>query len=121
MIRHALAGLALLAGSVAPCLSYEAVPFQDGGTIRGTVRYVGDPPKPVVTAITKDPDVCGREKTAADLLVSPRQGIRNVVVRLRDVTRGRPLPNPRTVRLRQKACEYVPRVAVFPAGSRVRI
>ncbi len=121
MIRHAFATLTLLAGSIAPGLAYEAVPFRDGGAIRGHVRYVGDPPKPAVIPITKDPEVCGHEKIAAALLVSPRKGIRNVVVRLRDVPRGKPMPKPRTVRLRQKACEYLPRLAIFPAGSRVRI
>lgn len=121
MTRHVLAAIAMLVGSVAPCLAYEAIPFRDGGAIRGRVRYVGEPPKPAVISITKDPEVCGHEKVPGDLLVSPRKAIRNVVVRLRDVPRGKPMPKPRTVRLRQKACEYVPRVAVFPAGSRIRI
>jgi hypothetical protein len=82
---------------------------------------VGEPPKPAALVITKDTEVCGHEKMATDVLVSATKGIRNVVVRLRDIERGKPAPKPRTVRLRQKACEYQPRVALFPAGSRVRI
>lgn len=121
MVRHAFAALALLAGSVAPSLAYESATFQDGGAIRGAVRYLGEAPQPATIAITKDPDVCGHEKVAADLLVSPNKGIRNVVVRLRDITRGKPLAKPKTVRLRQQGCEYLPRIAIFPAGSRVRI
>lgn len=118
----ALAVLLALAGAPRAGHGYEAVTVPDGGTIRGAVRYHGTIPTPATIAITKDPDVCGREKVAGDLLVSAaNRGIKNVVVRLRDVTRGKPLPKARIVRLRQKACEYSPRVAIFPAGSRVRI
>jgi hypothetical protein len=102
--------------------AYEIVAVADGGTVRGTIRYYGDVPTPARIAVTKDPEVCGHEKVAGDLVVSSTaKGIKNVVVRLRDVARGKPLPKQKTVRLRQKACEYSPRVAIFPAGSRVRI
>lgn len=121
MVRSAVAALAVLASSVAPSIAYEFAPFGDGGAIRGAVRWVGEVPQPAIIAITKDTDVCGHEKVAADLQVSPSKGIRNVVVRLRDITRGKPLAKPKTVRLRQKGCEYTPRIAIFPAGSRVRI
>lgn len=101
---------------------YDVVAVSDGGAVRGAVHYQGAVPVPATIVITKDPDVCGHEKVAGDLLVSPsNRGIANVVVRLRDVTRGKALPKAKTVRLRQKACEYSPRVAIFPAGSRVRI
>lgn len=121
-IRIVLTALFVVIGSVRSGLAYEVVTVTGGGTIQGAVRYRGELPKPATIVITKDPEVCGREKVAGDLLVSAaNRGIKNVVVRLRDVPRGKPLPKSKTVKLRQKACEYVPRVAIFPAGSRVRI
>ena len=120
--RIVLATLLILLSSARPTSAYEVVPVDGGGTIRGTVRFAGEAPVPTTMVITKDPDVCGHEKVARDLIVSPStHGIENVVVRLRDVPRGKPFPKSKTVRLRQKECEYAPRVAIFPAGSRVRI
>lgn len=120
--RIILATLLSLSISARPTGAYEVVPVNGGGAIRGNVRFAGDVPTPTTMVITKDPDVCGHEKVAGDLLVSPStRGIKNVVVRLRDVPQGKPLPKSETVRLRQKECEYSPRVAIFPAGSRVRI
>ena len=119
-----LSALATVASSTSlatDARAYQTIQVIDGGTITGSVRYIGDPPAPKTIAVTKDPEVCGREKTASDLLVSPEKGIRNVVVRLTDVTQGKALPKPRTVTVRQKGCEYSPRVSLFPAGSRVRI
>ncbi len=113
--------ISMLAGLAAPAHAYQAAVVENGGAIRGAVRYVGDVPTPSTLAITKDPDVCGHEKIAGDLLISPRRGIQNVVVRLADIQAGKPLPQPRTVTVRQKGCEYSPRVAMFPAGSRIRI
>lgn len=101
--------------------AYQAIAVTDGGTIRGAIRFAGTPPEPKTVAITKDPEVCGKEKTSADILVSASKGLRNAVVRLTDIRQGKPLPKPKTVTLRQKGCEYSPRVMIFPAGSRVRI
>lgn len=119
-----LSAVAIVAGGASLAtepLAYQAIQVPEGGTIKGAIRYAGEPPPPKTIAVTKDPEVCGHEKTAADLLVSPEKGIRNAVVRLTDITQGKPLPKPKTVTLRQKGCEYSPRVAIFPAGSRVRI
>lgn len=113
--------MSIVVGLATPGHAYQATSVENAGAVRGAVRYVGDVPKPATLAITKDPDVCGREKVAGDLLVSPARGIQNVVVRLADISAGKPLPKPHTVTLRQDHCEYTPRVAIFPAGSRVRI
>jgi hypothetical protein len=102
-------------------LAYQAMEVPDGATVTGTVTYTGAVPSPATIAITKDVEVCGHEKTAADLVVGPDKGIRNVVVRLKDIQHGKPMAKPKTVTVGQKGCEYAPRVVLFPAGSRVRI
>ncbi len=117
----AIAALTAVGSASSGAASYEGVAVEDGGIVRGAVRYAGTPPPPATIAITKDTEACGREKIAANLLVGPDKGIENAVVRLVDIRRGKPLPPPATVRMRQKGCEYTPHVVVFPAGSRVRI
>jgi hypothetical protein len=104
-----------------PTAAYEAVDVADGGSITGTVSYLGTVPPTAKIPITKDVEVCGTEKTAANLLVGPNRGIKNVVVRLKDIRSGKALGKPKTVTVDQKGCEYAPRVVLFPAGSRVRI
>lgn len=101
--------------------AYQAVEVPDGGSITGTIAYAGTVPPAAKIAVTKDVEACGTEKTAANLLVGPNKGIRNVVVRLKDIQRGKALAKPSTVTVDQKGCEYKPRVVLFPAGSRVRI
>lgn len=119
--RHTVAVGALLLAAVGPATAYDVVPVVDGGSIAGRVAYRGEPPPPATITITKDPEVCGHEKTTADLIVGPDKGIKNVVARLVDVPRGKPMRKVRSVTVDQKGCEYSPRILVFPAGTRVAI
>jgi carboxypeptidase family protein len=113
--------VAIVVGSAGLAFAYEAVDVVDGGVIEGTVTFKGDVPAPTKVAITKDPEVCGTEKVRTNLVVGPKKGIRDAVVRLQDIQRGKKPDAPTTVTLDQKGCEYTPHVLLFPAGSRVRI
>ena len=95
--------------------------MRDGGSIKGVVRYQGDPPAPARIAVTSDHEVCGDAKVAANLLVGADKGIQNVVVHLLDIEKGKAFDAPRSVVFDQKNCEYAPRVLLFPAGSTVKI
>ena len=53
-----------------------------GGTIRGTVRFTGAAFEQKKLPVTVDHSVCGQEKDAQDIVLSPEKGIRNVVVSL---------------------------------------
>ena len=57
----ALAAVACFAGRVA---AYEAMAVADGGTLSGTVKFDGAPPAADKIPVTKDPEVCGKEKAA---------------------------------------------------------
>jgi hypothetical protein len=113
--------LVLIAGLATGASAYQGVDVVDGGSIAGTIRFKGTVPAAKTIAVTKDPEVCGHEKTIASLLVGADQGIENVVVRIADITRGRRLAAPLEVTFDQKGCEFRPHVLLFPAGSRVRI
>lgn len=113
-----LAAMTLAAGVSA----YEGGAVADGGSISGDVKFQGDPPAPAKIAVTKDNDVCGKEKTSPDLIVGADKGIANVVVRISNITKGKALAVPTTNPVfDQKGCEYAPHVLAFPAGSTVSI
>ena len=120
-MRHAGVALSVLLVATGSVHAYEAVGVADGGSVGGRVTYGGEPPVPATIVVTKDPEVCGRQKTAANLMVGSDKGIKNVVARLLDVPRGKPFPKKRSVTIDQKNCEYTPRILLFRAGMRVAI
>jgi len=90
------------------------------GAIKGTVVLKGTPPELKKLAITIDQYVCGKEKNAEDLLLSPQGGIRSAVVwvdKPSAVTGVEALPT--TTEMDQKECMFAPRVVIVPAGGKV--
>jgi len=112
-----LSGMALvLAGSAG---AYEATDVKDGGTITGVVKFEGTPPAPKKIEVTKDQQVCGKEKEAEDLIVKDGK-IENAIVSISDIQKGKKLET-KEVKLDQKGCHYEPHVLMFPAGSTIKI
>jgi plastocyanin len=90
------------------------------GTIKGSVRYSGAPVERKKIPVTIDQYLCGKEKEAGDLLLSPNSGIQNVVVSLQGVPAGAKWPaNPAPVKMDQSKCDFIPRVVIVPAGGTV--
>jgi hypothetical protein len=104
-------------------LSYEAISVSDGGTIVGEVKYAGDPPPPEKIEVTKDTNICGSEpKVSPVLVVGPDKGIREVVVSLPTIQKGKALGKPdKPPVLDQKNCEYHPYAQTFPVNSTLEI
>ncbi len=88
--------------------------------IKGTVQYVGAPVETKKLSVTVDQFVCGKDKDAEELVLSPQRGIRNAVVSL-----ASPPPGARwevstaPVFLDQRQCTFAPRVILVPAGGTV--
>ena len=91
-----------------------------GVTIKGTVVLKGTAPEPAKLAVTIDQYVCGKEKNAEDLILSPQRGIRNAVVWLENPPPGptAEVPPPATA-VDQRECMFTPRVVVVAAGGRI--
>jgi plastocyanin len=111
----------LLGASIVTLVTGLATPpVASGGSLRGTVLLKGTSPEPRKLAVTIDQYVCGKEKNAEDLVVSPQKGIRNAVVWLENPP---PLPTaeapPPTTAMDQKECMFAPRVVMVAAGGRV--
>jgi plastocyanin len=91
-----------------------------GGTIRGTVRFTGAAFEQKKLPVTVDHSVCGKEKDAEDIVLSPEQGMRNVVVSLQPPPPGATWPAVLPmVQMDQQQCVFVPRVVVVPVGGTV--
>ena len=101
-------------------LSAFATAAVSAGTIKGNVRYIGAPVEKKKLPVTVDQYVCGKEKDAGDLLLSPNNGIYNAVVSLQNPPNGAKWEaNLLAVKMDQKVCAFIPRVVVIPVGGSV--
>ena len=90
------------------------------GSIKGAVVVNGPVPTPKKIDVTIDQYVCGNEKDAGDLLLSPRKELKNAVVWLDNPPPDAAAPAPTAkVEMDQNGCVFVPRVVVVPAGGTV--
>ena len=90
------------------------------GSIEGTVRLLGQAlPEPTRVANTTDPEVCGREHTLQDLIVSPEtRGIRYAIAALRDVPSAMiPPPEPERIVIDNVGCQFSPHAVVATVGA----
>jgi Carboxypeptidase regulatory-like domain len=83
----AVLGLVLLVA--APSGAYEVAAVPDGGTISGTVKFVGPLPKLDPIPVNKNRDVCGEHKPAEALVLSADRGVKGSVVLIEGVARGK--------------------------------
>jgi plastocyanin len=91
-----------------------------GGEIQGRVVMVGDGGAPAKLPVTIDQYVCGNEKPAGDLVLSPAREVQSVVVWLENPPSGAPSATPATpVQMDQKECVFTPRVVLVPAPGTV--
>jgi plastocyanin len=117
----ALIGVGLQLFILAGAWGYEVVEVTDGGTISGEVKFAGEPPVPAKVEVTKDQEVCGKtEKIDESLVVGPNKGIKDVVVSIRNIQKGKKLPDQGAV-LDQRDCRYAPHVVLTPAGVEMSI
>jgi len=90
-----------------------------GGTVSGTVKFDGTPPKPKQLEVTKDKEVCGvKPHFDEDVVVGADGGIQNAVVVIKGAKGDM---KPSDVTFDQKGCRYEPHVLAFEAGSTVNI
>jgi len=118
-LSAALWTASLFVAPIPSMAAYEGEAVANGGSISGVVTFKGTPPAPKAIIINKDKQVCGKTPIYShDLVVGKNKGIRNVVVRLTDITRGKP-QTPGSVTLTQKGCGFRPHVATVQTGGEV--
>jgi len=98
---------------------YQTVTVREGGTISGKVLFNGDW-KPVVISVAKDRQVCGGTQQDPSLVLDEHGGVRNALVRITDIQRGKRMGEVKPV-LDQKGCQFRPHLLAFPIGTTLEI
>src|SRR5438045_3330148 len=102
---------------------YEVATVADGGGISGTITLSGAVPKLPPHKTDKDPQVCGTApRDSEKLLVGKSGGVKNAVVMVLDVKRGKAMPAvAQNAEIDQKKCEYTPHVQVMAVNSEITL
>lgn len=122
----ALLVIALAPGLCAAQAGYQVVSVQDGGTVKGTVKWQGALPRLVASEINKDQQICDpqdqKRRDLERLLVAPNGGVANTVVFLRNIARGKQMDLPLSRRvLNQRNCRYEPHILLVPAQATLTV
>jgi hypothetical protein len=111
-------GLALLPRRAAAA-PYSAIALASPGRIGGLVRYTGRVAPAAKLRLTGAVDYCRAfDLRSEELLVSGAGGLRNVVVFLEGIGRGKPIPAESPV-MAERRCTFVPHVLSMTAGSKL--
>jgi plastocyanin len=103
--------------------AYEVTALTDGGSITGTISVSGPVQKLPDRKISKDPQVCGTApRESQKLMVSKAGGLKNVVVIVEGVKRGKAMPaEAQNTAIDQNKCEYSPHVQVMAVNSEIAL
>ena len=121
--------LCLLAGATEIASAqdgYQVVPVTNGGTITGTVKWVGAEPRGLDVPVNKDPEICDPQShKTVDLermVLGPENGVANTVVFLKNISGGKAMNLPEVRRtLDQKQCRYEPHILLVPQSAQLEM
>ncbi len=110
--------LALFFGLIPVSSAYETIPFKNGGSIEGVVKYAGATvPKDPLLTLSSETAYCGKSLPARKYLIKDRK-IQNVVVYIVGIKSGKAIPGePATVT--SLKCDFVPHVTVGYKGKKI--
>lgn len=111
--------LLLPASSFAKRKKYEVVDVQNGGSIAGTIKaaeMVADPVGKTETQVPEEQKLCGNEFKMNQYIISPDLGVKNVIVALLEVDKGKAMPK-EDLTLDNKGCQFQPLVGIAYKGS----
>jgi plastocyanin len=121
MRKRLTLSLGLLASVLAwtigvPARAYDEGAVAGGGTIEGKVVFNGVVPTRKIIP-NKDVEVCGDPREEALIEVGPDKGVKDAVVYLVDVAKGKAWPAAgKTPELDNRKCRFEPEVQVIRAG-----
>ncbi len=99
--------------------AYEVVAVPDGGSLTGSVKFGGTPPRLDPITVKKNQDVCGPFVPNEALAVGPAMGVRGSVILIEGVARGKKAEG--ELNLDNARCRFVPHVAAIMAGGSSKI
>jgi len=96
--------------------SYDEVAVTNGGTIKGTVRFTGKPPKLAPPTLTKFKEICHGVPNES-LVTGPGAGLRYAVVSLEGIAKGRPIEREVLHEIDNVKCRFAPHAIVAEVGQ----
>jgi hypothetical protein len=117
--RVAAAGVIALLVTQRALAAYEVVTVTNGGTIEGTVTLSGAVPAAQLK-VTKNQDYCGQTIPDPAYTVGSNGGLANVIVYLKDITKGKAAPS-EPVALVNSKCMFSPRAQGAMVSQQVKI
>jgi len=121
-VKCVSAALFLGVCSTAGAAKYKVVDVSNGGSITGTIKFSGAPPKNPSLAITKDEDVCGGKSISADYyIVGANGGLKNVAVAIENIDAGKAYDKKNIIPFDNKNCMFAPHVTVGVKGQKLGI
>jgi hypothetical protein len=107
----------LAAMIVGPAQAYDTQTVTGGGTVEGKITFRGTVPTRKIIP-TKDVEVCGDPREEALIDVGPDQGVKDTVVYLAQIDKGKAWPAAgKPAELDNLHCRFVPDVQVIRAGG----
>lgn len=113
-------GMGILLVAQSALAAYEVVTVTNGGTIDGVVTLSGTAPSEPALKVTKNQDYCGQSIPDPVYTVDSKGGLANVIVYLKDVTKGKAAPA-EPVSLVNTKCMFSPRVQGAMVSGQVKI
>ena len=102
-------------------MAYQGGAVAEKGSISGVVKFAGQPPATKPLEVNKDQATCGKTKPAEAVILGADKSVKNAVVRLTNISKGKPLDAATKVVLDQVKCRFVPHVAIVPVGASLEI
>jgi len=114
---------ALLMGicSTVSAAKYKVVDVSNGGSITGTIKFNGTPPKNPVLKATKDEDVCGATLNADYYIVGANGGLKNVAIAIENIDAGKAYDKKEIIPFANKDCMFGPHVSAAVKGQKLGI
>ncbi len=98
--------------------AYETIEVKNGGSIEGIVEYFASTvPQDKTYTLSSDVRYCGKEIRTEKYLISPDKKIKNVVVYIEEINRGRAIPE-ETVVVVDTKCTFVPHAGIGFKGNK---
>ncbi len=114
---------ALALASLRPAVTqaYEEVEVTNGGTIVKEVLFTGQVPAQGTLAVTKNQESCGESKPDESLIVGPNKGVKNAVVTIENIAKGKKIDKTATPYLDNNGCRFIPHVQAVNVGAVLEI
>jgi plastocyanin len=91
---------------------------KNGVLLTGQIVYDGTAPAPRMLKVNKDTDTCGSNRPSEELIVSSSGGIKNVVVSIVGIKKGKKWGIPKKFSYDQNGCRFVPHVLLVRPKSK---